>query len=103
MILGLGGGLIVIGCILALIVPAISITDDLAQGALLGEDVRRPDVRKVPEHLIQSLATATVMQDFFSPGQIVLWREAPGSTGIGYQLLCWGSNTEKRPPPYRSS
>lgn len=97
---GLGRGLFVIGCILMLVLPAISITDDLAQAPVLAEGVKLQDVLKAPEHVIQFLVAATLVLALFSLRRVVLWREVRGSHGLLEKLFCWSPNIEKRPPPY---
>lgn len=89
-----------IGCILMLVLPAISISDDLAQAPVLAEGVKLQDVLKAPEQFIQFLIAATLVLALFSLRRIVLWREAQSSQGLLEKLFCWSPNIEKRPPPY---
>jgi hypothetical protein len=96
----LGRGLFVVGCILMLVLPAISITDDLAQAPVLAEGVKLQDVLKAPEHIIQFVVAATLVLSLFSLGRVVLWREAQSSQGLLERLSWWSPNIEKRPPPY---
>jgi hypothetical protein len=95
----LGRGLLIILCILAVVLPAVSITDDLAQGPLLADDVRTKDLLNAPEYFIQFLTAAIFVQLCFSAHRVVLWRNAPSSQGLLEQLFCWSPNIEKRPPP----
>ena len=94
----LGQGLVVVGSILAILLPAISITDDLAQAPFLAEGMKLKDVLKAPEHFVQFLTTATFIQCFFSPRRVVSWEKAQSSQRV-QQLFCWSPNIEKRPPP----
>jgi hypothetical protein len=94
-----GQGLLVVACILAIILPAVSITDDLAQAPFLAERMKLKDMLKAPEHLMQFLTAATFVQSFFSLQRVVSWRRAQRSQGV-QQLFCWSPNIEKRPPPF---
>jgi hypothetical protein len=96
-------GLIVICCIFAIILPTISVTDDLAQAPFLAEGVKI-DALGGPEHLIiQFLGAAVVLiQPFFFFRRAACWWEASSSHGISEQLFCWNPNIESRPPPYSS-
>ena len=96
----LGRGLFVIGCILMLVLPAISITDDLAQAPALAEGTRLQDVLKAPEQFVQFVVAATLMLSLFALGRVVLWCEAQSSRGFLERLRSWSPNIEKRPPPY---
>jgi len=96
----LGRGLIVIGCILTVAVPALSITDDLAHTPLLAEGSKFQDALKAPEHINQSFPTVMVIQATFLARRVVLWGEAACPPRVPYQLLCSGTHIENRPPPY---
>lgn len=96
----LGRGLFVIGCILMLALPAISITDDLAQSPVLAEGVKLQDVLKAPEQFVQFVVAATLVLSLFLLGRVVLWREAQSSPGLRDRLCAWSPNIERRPPPY---
>lgn len=89
-----------IGCILMLALPAISITDDLAQSPVLAEGVKLQDVLKAPEQFVQFVVAATLVLSLFLLGRVVLWREAQSSPGLLDRLCAWSPNIEKRPPPY---
>jgi len=96
----LGRGLFVIGCILTLALPAISITDDLAQAPALAEGTRLQDVLKAPEQFVQFIVAATLVLSLFLLGRVVLWRQAQSSHGFLDRLCTWSPNIERRPPPY---
>ena len=98
MVLQLGQGLLVVGCILAIALPAISITDDLAQTPFRAEGMKLKDLLKAPEQLMQSLTAALLIQSFFCPPKVVTWGKAQGPHRVR-QLFCWSPNIEKRPPP----
>jgi len=68
----LGRGLFVIGCILTLALPAISITDDLAQAPALAEGTRLQDVLKAPEQFVQFIVAATLVLSLFLLGRVDL-------------------------------
>ena len=95
-----GHGLLVVGCILAILLPAISITDDLAQAPFLTEGMKLKDVLKAPEHFTQFLTSTAVIRGFFSARRVVTWRKAQSSQTAPEQLFCWGPSIENRPPPY---
>ena len=95
----LGRGLFVISCILMLALPAISISDDLAQAPVLAEGVKLQDVLKAPEQFIQFVVAATLVLSLFLLGRVVLWREAQSSRGLLERLCSWSPNIERRPPP----
>jgi hypothetical protein len=95
------GGLLVISCILLLLLPVISITDDLSQMPTLAEGNRLQDVLKAPElrgiHIVAAILPAillplraksrTVTRNFYS--------EAP----VAIQDIFWSPFIDKRPPP----
>lgn len=82
-----------------LFLPAISITDDLAQIPALAEGVKLQDVLKAPDHVIQFVVAVILLLSFFCVGKAILWREADSSRDPLEQLFCWNPNVEKRPPP----
>lgn len=83
-----------------LILPVISITDDLALAPALAEGTKLQDALKAPEQFIQFVVAASVVLALFALGRIVLWSE-PQSSHRLLDLLCsWSPNIEKRPPPY---
>jgi hypothetical protein len=96
----LGRGLFVVGCILVLLFPVISITDDLAQTPVLAEGNKLQDVLKAPESpQLQLLVTAALVQPLSPSWKVKLWREARDADSSLQPLSCWNSNIEKRPPP----
>ena len=95
----LGRGLLIIGLILMLFLPAISITDDLAQAPALAEGVKLQDVLKAPENFIQFVVAIILLLSFFCLGKAVLWREADSAQDLLQNLFSWNPNIQKRPPP----
>jgi len=93
-----GQGLLVVACILAIILPAVSITDDLAQAPFLAERMKLKDVLKAPELFTQFLTAATFVLSFFSPPRVVPSGKAQCSRRVR-QLFSCSPNIEKRPPP----
>src|SRR5689334_18121762 len=61
----LSRGLLVIGCIFAILLPAVSITDDLAQGPLLAERVKMDTLEGPKQLIIQVLTSIVLVQAFF--------------------------------------
>ena len=98
LVVQVGQGLLVVGCVLATVLPAISITDDLAQTPFLVEGAKLQDLLKAPEQLIQSLTAASFIESFFSSGKVVI-RGKPQKPHKLLQPFCWSPNIEKRPPP----
>lgn len=94
-------GLLVVSCILLLLLPVISITDDLGQMPTLAEGNRLQDVLKASElrgiHIFSAIMPAillplraksrTVTRNFFS--------EVP----VPIQEILWSPSFDKRPPP----
>lgn len=98
LVVQVGQGLLVVGCVLAIVLPAISITDDLAQTPFLAEGMKLKDLLKVPEQLMQSLTTASLMHSFLCPRKVVIWWKTQGPHKV-WQFFCLSPNIEKRPPP----
>lgn len=96
----LARGLVILACILVLLLPVISITDDLAQTPALAEGVKLQDTWRAPE----SIVSPGVI-----PGRILLasLRTLEANTTFLTQPeprafcpeLCWIPAVEKRPPP----
>ena len=95
----LGPGLCVIGLILMLFLPAISITDDLAQTPALAEGVKLQDVLKAPEHFVQFVVAVILLVSLFKLIKTVRRREADISSHVRGHVFFWAPNIEKRPPP----
>ena len=96
---GLGRGLFVICLILVLFLPAISITDDLAQAPAMAEGVKLQDVLKAPEHVVQFVLAVILSFALFSISKAILWRRADTAPNVLEQIYGWTPNIEKRPPP----
>jgi hypothetical protein len=92
-------GLMVVVCILVLLFPVISITDDLAESAVLAEGSKLQDVLKAPEHTIQFLVTVAPVQTASLTTKVALWRETPNTCASLKTLSGSSPNIEKRPPP----
>ena len=103
LILEFDRGLLVVGCILMLLLPAISISDDLAQSPVFAEGAKLQDLLKSPEQTIQLLLVAALFLAFFSPCKAVLWWEAHDSASLLEKLILWSPNIEMRPPPQFST
>lgn len=96
-------GLMIVVCILALLFPVISITDDLSQTIGLAEGARLQDLLKAPE-LRGIYHLAAVLPDIVLP----LGSEPSAITGnpvaetfVQHEILRTPS-VEKRPPPILS-
>jgi hypothetical protein len=94
----LGLGLLFVGLILMLFLPAISITDDLAQSPALPEGAKLQDSLKAPEHFVQLFALP-VLLSFLAFYPSLLGREISGYQCLLKGLICWNANIQKRPPP----
>lgn len=93
-------GLLVISCVLLLLLPVISITDDLSQMPTLAEGNRLQDVLKAPElrgiHIVSAILPAillplrsksrTVTRNFFAEVLVAIHD-------------IWSPSIDKRPPP----
>ena len=99
LVLDLIRGLFIIGLVLMLFLPAVSITDDLAQSPSFAECVKLRDALKVPEHFVQFLVAFIFALSLSSAGRVVLCRETSGAQASLQKLSCWTPNIEKRPPP----
>jgi len=99
----LGFGFVVIACVLVLILPAISISDDLAQAPLEPEGLNTQDKLRPPLALTQLLAPAISICLFCCPLLIVAWEKRLHSPQAFAEILLWTPNIEKRPPPLSAS
>lgn len=97
LVVPVGQGLLVVGCVLAIVLPAISITDDLAQTPFLAEGMKLKDLLKAPEQLMQPLTAASFIEFFFSQGKAVVSGKV--QTHKVRQPFCWSPNLQRRPPP----
>jgi hypothetical protein len=96
-------GLMVLVCILALLFPVISITDDLSQTIGLAEGARLQDLLKAPE-LRGIYHLAAVLPDIIFPFRSessAIARKPVAETSIPHEVLRTPS-VEKRPPPILS-
>lgn len=96
----LARGLMVLACILVLLLPVISISDDLAQTPALAEGVKLQDTWTAPEAIVSPgvVPAGTLLASV---------RDLEANTTFLTQLeprafcpeLCWIPAVEKRPPP----
>ena len=94
-------GLLVISCILLLLLPVISITDDLSQLPTLAEGNRLQDVLKAPElrgiHVVSAILPALLMP--FGPKSPTFARSFFSVSAVPIQEIFWSPCIDKRPPP----
>lgn len=94
-------GLLVISCILLLLLPVISITDDLSQMPTLAEGNRLQDVLKAPElrgiHIVSAILPAILLS--FRPKSPTFARNFFSESPVSIQGIFWSSCIDKRPPP----
>lgn len=94
-------GLLVISCILLLLLPVISITDDLSQMPTLAEGNRLQDVLKAPElrgiHIVSAILPAILLP--FRPKSRTVTRNFFSEAPVAIQNIFWSPSIDKRPPP----
>ena len=94
-------GLLVISCILLLLLPVISITDDLSQLPTLAEGNRLQDVLKAPElrgiHFVSAILPAILLP--FRPKSSIVARNFFSEFPVSIQDIFWSPCIDKRPPP----
>jgi hypothetical protein len=94
-------GLLVISCILLLLLPVISITDDLSQLPTLAEGNRLQDVLKAPElrgiHVVSAILPAILLP--FRPKSRIVARNFFSESPVPIQEIFWSPCIDKRPPP----
>lgn len=100
---GMLRGLMVVVCILALLFPVISITDDLSQTISLAEGARFQDMLKAPElrgiyHLAAALPAILVSFRAEAQAQIVS-RSLNPEIRVCLRQVLLVPTIEKRPPP----
>jgi uncharacterized iron-regulated membrane protein len=93
-------GLMVVVCILALLFPVISISDDLSQTPGLAEGTRIQDILKAPDlRSAAPVAAIAVLLTLLQPDR----RATPGrvsfEAAVGYRELFRIPAIENRPPP----
>jgi hypothetical protein len=94
-------GLLVVGCILALLFPVVSISDDLSQTLTLAEGNRMQDVFKAPE-LRGIYFLSAILPSLLLRGQLEsrnLTRSFAAQAPVVLHKICWSPVIEKRPPP----
>jgi len=94
-------GLMVVVCVLVLLFPVISITDDLAESAVLAEGSKLQDVLKAPEmrgiyHLAAILPALPLRLECES---CAVAKSLATETTVSFQEIFWSPSIEKRPPP----
>lgn len=97
-------GLLVVVCVLALLFPVISISDDLSQTPSLAEGTRIQDVLKAPElrgiYQLSAILPAVVLA--LQPESRAVTRSVISETPIDLHEIFWAPSTDKRPPPQLS-
>jgi hypothetical protein len=94
-------GLLVVVCILALLFPVISISDDLSQVPSLAEGNRLQDVLKSPElrgiYVVCAVLPAIWLLLHTEPRLVV--RNFAAEIPADLNNLFWTPSVDKRPPP----
>ncbi len=94
-------GLLVISCILLLLLPVISITDDLSQMPTLAEGNRLQDVLKAPElrgiHMVSAILPAILLP--LRPKSRTVTRNFFAQKPVAIHEIFWSPLIDKRPPP----
>src|SRR5215469_3963458 len=94
-------GLLVVVCILALLFPVISISDDLSQTLSLAEGSRLQDVLKAPElRGIYSIAAILPMTLQLAPRSVSLTSNIGSEPTFVLREIFWTRAIDKRPPPH---
>ena len=94
-------GLLVVVCILALLFPVISISDDLSQTLSLAEGSRLQDVLKAPElRGIYAIAAILPMTLQLAPQPVSLTSKIGSEPEFILHEIFWTRAVDKRPPPY---
>jgi hypothetical protein len=91
----------VVVCILALLFPVISITDDLSQTLSLAEGSRIQDIVKAPD--LRSTATVAAIAFLLNPLQPepqLADRKISVRATVRYRDSLWTPVIENRPPPH---
>lgn len=94
-------GLMVVACVLALLFPVISISDDLSQTLSLAEGTRLQDVLKSPElrGIYHLAAVLPIMLPAIQAPSNTLAQKIDPASPVLQQQIQWTSFIEKRPPP----
>lgn len=95
-------GAMVVVCVLALLFPVISISDDLSQSPGLAESSRLQDVLKAPElrgiyHVAATLQAVVLLS--LQPTFQALPRKYVRAARLSLHEVFWSPSIEKRPPP----
>jgi hypothetical protein len=94
-------GLLVVVCILALLFPVISISDDLSQTLSLAEGNRLQDVLKAPElRGIYSIAAILPMTLQLAPRSVSMTSNLGSEPTFVLHEIFWTSAIDNRPPPH---
>jgi len=94
-------GLVVVVCILALLFPVISISDDLSQTLSLAEGSRLQDVLKAPElRGIYAMTAIVPMTLRLAPQPVSLTSNVGSEPRIVLHKIFWSRAIDKRPPPH---
>ena len=100
----LSRGLLVIICVLALLFPVISMSDDLSQAAVLAEGNKLQDVLKSPElrgiYIVALILPAVLLP--LRPLSESVARNFLTESFLTLKEFFWSPLIEKRPPPQLS-
>ena len=96
----LARGLMVLACILVLLLPVISISDDLVQTPVLTEGVRLQDTWTAPESIVSPgvIPNGLLLASLNTFGVRTTLLTQPERRAFPPEL-CWIPTVEKRPPP----
>lgn len=94
-------GLVILACILFVLFPVISISDDVAQTPALTEDVTLKDALKGTKSpdFVQVLQPAAVAGSLMLIASLVFWRETHKGEDPPRLISVYDPNIENRPPP----
>jgi uncharacterized iron-regulated membrane protein len=93
-------GLTVVVCILALLFPVISISDDLSQTPGLAEGLRIQDILKAPDlRSVAPVAAIAVLLTLLQPERRAIPGRVSFEAVVGYRELFRTPAIENRPPP----
>jgi len=94
-------GLLILGCILFVLFPVISISDDVAQTPALAEDGARKQVLTISKATESSHPTPAVaeLKAFVPSWGFAFWRESENGQESFGMASSVDPNIENRPPP----
>jgi len=94
-------GLVILACILVLLLPVISISDDLAQTPALAEGVKLQDTWTAPESIVPPgvIPAGVVLASIRALEANAIFFLTQPEPRAFFPELCWIPAVEKRPPP----